>query len=118
MVALADNACRYTRPGDRIAVGSQFTGGMLRFWVSDTGPGVGEADRARIFERFARGSEAGPRSDGAGLGLSIVRAIAAAHGGHVLLDSVPGRGAMFTVVVPAVVVPAEPETIARPEEPS
>jgi signal transduction histidine kinase len=101
VVALADNACRHTRPGDRIGLGSRLTGGWLRFWVSDTGPGVDAADRARIFERFARGSTAGRRSDGAGLGLSIVRAIAVAHGGHVLLDSVPGRGATFTVAIPA-----------------
>ncbi|MGW0162285.1 sensor histidine kinase [Mycobacterium sp. NPDC003323] len=107
LVALADNACRYTRPGDRISVGSQLSGGWLRFWVADTGPGVGEADRARIFERFGRGSAGGKRSDGAGLGLAIVRAIAHAHGGEVLLDSTPGRGASFTVVVPAHVVPPE-----------
>lgn len=67
--------------------------------MSDTGPGV--ADRDRIFERFSRGSTA-RRTDGAGLGLSIVRAIAVAHGGQVLLDSVPGRGATFTVEIPAV----------------
>jgi two-component system OmpR family sensor kinase len=102
VVALADNACRHTRPGDRIGVGSQLTSGWLRFWVSDSGPGVVPADRARIFERFARGTASGPRSEGAGLGLSIVRAIAVAHGGQVLLDSVPGRGATFTVVIPAV----------------
>lgn len=101
LVALADNACRYTKPGDRIGVGSQMSGGWLRFWVSDTGPGVTEADRYRIFERFGRGSAGGHRSDGAGLGLAIVRAIAQAHGGDVLLDSVPGRGATFTVVIPA-----------------
>lgn len=101
LVALADNACRYTRPGDRIGVGSQLSGGWLRFWVADSGPGVSEADRARIFERFGRGSAGGKRSDGAGLGLAIVRAIAHAHGGEVLLDSGPGRGASFTVVIPA-----------------
>jgi signal transduction histidine kinase len=103
VVALADNACRHTGPGDRIALGSQLTGGRLRFWVSDTGAGVDAADRERIFERFSRGSTA-RRSEGAGLGLSIVRAIAVAHGGQVLLDSVPGRGATFTVEIPAVEV--------------
>jgi two-component system, OmpR family, sensor kinase len=101
VVALADNACRHTRPCDRIGLGSQLTGGWLRFWVSDTGPGVDAADRDRIFERFARGSTAARRSDGAGLGLSIVRAIAHAHGGQVLLDSAPGRGATFTLELPA-----------------
>ena len=100
LVALADNACRYTNPGDRIGVGSQLSGGWLRFWVSDSGPGIDEADRARIFERFARGSADGQRSDGAGLGLAIVRAISHAHCGDVLLDSVAGRGATFTIVIP------------------
>ncbi|OZM84360.1 HAMP domain-containing sensor histidine kinase [Pseudonocardia sp. MH-G8] len=102
VVALADNACRHTGPGDRIGLGSQLTGGRLRFWVSDSGPGVAAEDRVRIFERFARGSTAVPRSDGAGLGLSIVRAIAVAHGGNALLDSVPGRGATFTVEIPTI----------------
>ena len=100
LVALADNACRHTVPGDRIALGSQLGGGRIRFWVSDSGPGVPEAERERIFERFARGSAAAPRSEGAGLGLAIVRAIAVAHGGQVQVDSVPGRGATFTLVVP------------------
>ncbi|RAV18209.1 two-component sensor histidine kinase [Mycolicibacterium sp. GF69] len=100
LVALADNACRYTGDGDWIGVGSRVDGHLLRFWVADSGSGVSDADRERIFERFARGGAGGQRSDGAGLGLSIVRAIAAAHGGHVQLDSIPGRGATFTVVVP------------------
>ncbi|MGV0798945.1 ATP-binding protein, partial [Mycolicibacterium elephantis] len=100
LVALADNAARFTEEGGWIGVGSQLSGGSLRFWVSDSGPGVSDAERARIFERFARG---GPRrSDGAGLGLSIVQAIAVAHGGDVWLDSIPDRGATFTVVIPAV----------------
>ncbi|MGH3677429.1 MAG: sensor histidine kinase [Mycobacterium sp.] len=103
LVALADNAVRYTKPGDRIDVGSRLEGRRLRFWVADSGAGVSEDDRARIFERFARGSAGGQRSDGAGLGLSIVRAIAVAHGGDVELDSIPGRGATFTLVIPAVI---------------
>jgi len=101
LVALADNAARYTAPGDRIALGSQVSGGELRFWVADNGPGIAEEDRARVFDRFARGAAGARRSDGAGLGLSIVQAIAAAHGGRVLLDSRPGAGATFTVVLPA-----------------
>lgn len=100
LVALADNACHYTKDGDNIGIGSKLVGEWLRFWVADSGPGVSEADRTRIFERFARGSAGGHRSDGAGLGLSIVQAIAVAHGGRVDLDSIPGRGATFTVVVP------------------
>jgi signal transduction histidine kinase len=102
LVALADNACRYTNAGDWIGMGSRIEGRWLRFWVADSGPGISDTDRARIFERFARGRAGGQRSDGAGLGLSIVRAIAIAHGGTVQVDSIPGRGAVFTVVIPAV----------------
>jgi signal transduction histidine kinase len=72
----------------------------VRFWVRDSGPGVPIEDRERIFERFYRGRSARPRSEGAGLGLSIVRAIAEAHGGRVELVSQPGRGATFTIIVP------------------
>ncbi|PRY50578.1 signal transduction histidine kinase [Geodermatophilus tzadiensis] len=101
VVALADNAARYTAPGDRIVLGSRLTGGQLLVWVDDTGPGIAEADQARVFERFARGGSGARRSDGAGLGLSIVQAIAAAHGGRVELHSRPGDGATFTLVLPA-----------------
>lgn len=102
LVALADNASRFTEPGGRIGIGSQLSGGWLRFWVSDSGPGVSPEDQARIFDRFARGSGGRQVGEGAGLGLSIVRAIAVAHGGDVLLDSVQGRGATFTITIPAV----------------
>ncbi len=100
LLALADNACRYTHDGDRIGVGSARENGQLKFWVSDSGPGIDAADQTRIFERFSRGRAGGKRSDGAGLGLAIVQAIAVAHGGRIQLDSVPGRGATFTVVIP------------------
>lgn len=112
MVALADNACRFTRPGGWIGVGSELSGGWLKFWVSDSGPGVSPENRARIFDRFARGEQIGAHSDGAGLGLSIVRAIAVAHGGDVMLDSVLGRGSTFAVLIPA--VPPRPEDMSWP----
>lgn len=111
MVALCDNACHYSAPGDRISIGSQLADGWLRFWVADTGPGISAQDQARIFERFSRGSAGSRRSEGAGLGLSIVSAIAAAHGGRVELDSTPGHGARFTIVIPA----DTPAPIVTPE---
>ncbi|MCZ2857024.1 sensor histidine kinase [Blastococcus sp. VKM Ac-2987] len=101
VVALADNAVQHTEPGDRIVLGSRLSGDQLLVWVDDTGPGVPLADQQRVFERFARGSSGARRSDGAGLGLSIVQAIAAAHGGFVELHSRPGEGATFTLVLPA-----------------
>jgi signal transduction histidine kinase len=101
VLQLAANAIRHTADGDLVALGSATRDGFVRFWVHDSGPGVSIEDRERIFERFYRGRSGFRRSDGAGLGLSIVQAIAEAHGGRVELDSAPGQGAKFTVVVPA-----------------
>lgn len=98
---LAENAVRHTREGEAIWLGSSLTGETVRLWVRDEGIGVSASDRERIFARFARGETASQTSgEGAGLGLSIVRAIAEAHGGRVELDSRPGIGSTFTVVVP------------------
>ncbi len=94
---LAENAVHQTREGDEIAVGSEIADDEARLWVRDSGPGIHPAEAERIFERFAGGD----RSDGAGLGLAIVRAVAEAHGGRVELDSAVGEGATFTIVIPA-----------------
>jgi signal transduction histidine kinase len=77
---LAQNATQYTTNSDVIAIGSALTNSKARFWVRDTGVGIPLADQGRIFERFARGAGR-RRSEGSGLGLSIVRAIAQNHGG-------------------------------------
>ena len=100
MMNLVENAVRHTVDGDKISIGTSLEGDEARLWVSDEGPGVDPADRERIFGRFARGKS--QRSvDGAGLGLSIVQAIAEAHGGSVDLDSELGKGSTFVVVLPA-----------------
>jgi signal transduction histidine kinase len=98
---LADNAARQTRETDSIWIGSSLVGHQARLWVRDEGPGIDSADRERIFDRYAR-AESGQMSsrDGAGLGLSIVTAIAEAHGGRVELDSRPGVGSTFTIAIP------------------
>ena len=100
MLNLAHNAVEHTGPGDEISIGSTVGPQRARFWVADTGPGVDEEDRERIFSRLARGRRDKARYDGTGLGLSIVQAIAEAHGGTVELDSKPGQGARFEIVVP------------------
>jgi two-component system, OmpR family, sensor kinase len=98
---LADNAVRHTKESDRIAIGSSTDERETRIWVRDSGPGISQADQQQIFERFAAGQKGG----GAGLGLSIVRAVAEAHGGRVELDSAPGRGATFVIVIPTETAP-------------
>jgi len=96
---------QHTRVGDEIGLGSSLADGELRLWVRDTGPGVPVEEQDRVFERFAR-ARGNTHREGAGLGLSIVRAIAEAHGGRVVLSSRPGAGALFTLALPA----AAPET--------
>jgi two-component system OmpR family sensor kinase len=103
VINLAENAVRHTDGGDAIALGTSLSQREARIWVKDQGPGVPIADQRRVFERFTRGANTRDGSDegsGAGLGLAIVRAIAAAHGGRVELDSTPGAGARFTIVFP------------------
>ena len=97
---LAHNAAQHTAEGERIEIGSELAGGRARLWVRDGGPGVPAGEQERIFERFARAGGSRLRSEGAGLGLAIVRVIAEAHGGRVRLDSAPGRGARFTIEIP------------------
>ncbi len=98
---LADNAVRHTRPGEPIWLGSSLADDQARLWVRDEGPGVDPADRERIFARYVRAKPTDrSRADGAGLGLSIVRAIAEAHGGWAELASSPGEGSTFTIVIP------------------
>ena len=100
VMGLAQNAVEHTAEGDPIWLGSAANGREARLWVRDAGPGVPPADQQRIFERFARTQASRRRSEGAGLGLAIVRAIADAHGGHVELVSRPGVGSTFTVAIP------------------
>jgi signal transduction histidine kinase len=99
VVQLAQNAVRHTPPGTPIGIGAAFDDGHLRLWVRDEGPGIPAEEQARLFERFYRPRRAA-RAEGTGLGLSIVEAIARAHRGWVELDSRPGGGTTFTIVIP------------------
>jgi signal transduction histidine kinase len=97
---LADNAVKHTNEDDTIALGLRLRADEVRLWVRDTGVGVAPLDADRVFQRFTRGHGAHHRYRGAGLGLSIVQSIAVAHGGRVDLDTTPGSGATFTIVIP------------------
>ncbi|MGH8868097.1 MAG: sensor histidine kinase [Actinomycetes bacterium] len=99
LLQLAHNAVAFTNEADEIALGTRVDEptATVRLWVRDTGPGVHPRDAGRIFDRLQQGAG---HTEGSGLGLAIVRAIAEAHGGLVELDSVPGEGATFTIVIP------------------
>ncbi len=100
MMNLAHNAIQHTTSTDTIALGSAIEKEHIRFWVRDTGIGIPLQDRERIFQRFARSSNSQNSSQGAGLGLSIVSAIAKSHNGRVELSSQLGKGSTFTIVLP------------------
>ena len=99
VMQLAQNATQHTHEGDVVILGSAVESAEARLWVTDRGPGIPLEHQDRVFQRFARGGRT-RSSEGAGLGLSIVRAIAEAHGGRVELRSASGAGATFTLVVP------------------
>ncbi|WP_226961408.1 MULTISPECIES: sensor histidine kinase [Streptomyces] len=98
MVQLAQNAVRHTGAGDVVRIGSRRRDATVELYVADGGPGVAEEDAPFVFERFWRG--AARRGGGAGLGLSIVRAIAEGHHGRAELGRTPGGGATFTLTLP------------------
>ena len=86
----------------RIKVGAGGGNGIME--IADTGIGIPPESVPLVFERFYRVDRNGMAEGGAGLGLSIVRSICAAHGGRVEVDSVPGSGSRFRVVLPLAAV--------------
>ena len=112
ILQLADNAVRYSVDDRPIAIGSSVAGGEARFWIRDHGPGIAPREQTAIFERSQRGAATG-RMDGSGLGLPIVKAIAEAHHGRVEIESRPGAGSRFTIVVPVDEPQSEPESTPK-----
>ncbi|MFZ1881934.1 MAG: HAMP domain-containing sensor histidine kinase [Gaiellaceae bacterium] len=98
---LVSNAIKFTPPGGRVAVRLSSGEGLVRFEVSDTGIGITEQERERLFERFFRSQNALERQiQGTGLGLYISKAIVEAHGGRIGVDSKAGEGTTFVVELP------------------
>lgn len=98
---LLDNAAKYTDPGGRIRVEIGRVGDSVRVRVGDTGIGIPERDRARIFERFYRVDKARSRAlGGTGLGLAIVKHLVQTMGGDIYVESEPGKGSTFTFTLP------------------
>jgi two-component system OmpR family sensor kinase len=98
---LLGNALTHTPADAPVTVRLTPSADKVRIDVIDGGPGLSPEDAARVFERFYRADSSRTRtSGGSGLGLSIVQALAAAHGGRVTVHSEPGNGATFTVTLP------------------
>ncbi|MFQ5658108.1 MAG: sensor histidine kinase, partial [Candidatus Methylomirabilales bacterium] len=101
LLNLVDNGIKYTPPGGHVTLSLYRDGGWASLKVSDTGIGLGPDQQQRIFQRFYRAAESRSRSEGgAGLGLCIAQSIAEAHNGRIQVDSVPGQGSTFTVLLP------------------
>ena len=99
---LVSNALKYSPDAEPVVVTVAAAGDEVRWTVTDQGVGIPDEDRARLFERFFVGrSDRSAARDGVGLGLPIVLAVVGAHDGHIDVDSEPGRGSRFTIVVPA-----------------
>lgn len=104
MLQLCSNAVKFSADGSTITMGTNVTHGtneesVLRLWVRDEGVGIGAEDQSRIFERFGRGRNS-KRTEGSGLGLNIVSAIAEAHHGSVGVSSDVGVGSTFVIEIP------------------
>jgi signal transduction histidine kinase len=98
---LIDNAIKYTRRGGAITLTAKSARDEIEIRVADTGIGIPVEALPRIFDRFYRVDTARSRNGGgAGLGLSLVRSIAEAHGGHVDVQSRVNEGSVFTIVLP------------------
>jgi signal transduction histidine kinase len=100
---LLSNALKFTPEGGRVEVTVQQDGDCCVLEVSDSGFGIDESERGRLFERFFRSAEATEQAiQGTGLGLAISKAIVEAHGGAIMLVDRPGPGATFRVELPAI----------------
>ena len=95
------NAVRYAAPGSAVAIALEEGAGALRVLVRDHGPGVPEAELARIFEPFHRVADSRAReSGGDGVGLAITARVMKAHGGHASAANAPDRGLIVTLELP------------------
>jgi signal transduction histidine kinase len=99
LVNLIGNAVRHSPPGTAITVSFRNSGGSARVQVADEGPGIAPDQQAKIFEPYETSAPAG---EGIGLGLAIARRLARSMGGDIELESAPGQGSRFTLVLPAV----------------
>jgi signal transduction histidine kinase len=100
------NALKFTPEGGTVALSARARDGGVEVTVRDTGPGIPEAERQKIFEKFyqIKGASIG----GVGLGLAICKAIVELHGGRIWVDSEPGGGAAFHFTLPPSPPAAQP----------
>ncbi len=97
---LVGNAIKFTPPGGRVSIAAEPERDVVRFQVSDTGPGIPREDLPSVFDRFWKHETRGKK--GTGLGLFIAKGIVEAHGGRIWVESAAGEGATFSFTLPAI----------------
>jgi len=103
LLNLVGNAIKFTDTGE-VAMKASTAKGSYTVAVRDTGPGIAEADQAKIFEEFHQSESTHTKAKGgAGLGLAISKRIIEMHGGRIWVESQPGQGSTFTFTLPVVV---------------
>jgi two-component system, OmpR family, phosphate regulon sensor histidine kinase PhoR len=111
LLNLLNNAHKYTGPEKKIDVSAALQGEEVVIEVKDNGPGIAQREQKRVFDKFYRGTDSLHRSiEGTGLGLAMVKHIAAGHGGRVSVESELGKGATFRIALRA----AEPQPLPAP----
>lgn len=104
LLNLIDNGIKYSPSGGRVALSLKAENGWAVLRVTDTGIGIPRDEQEQVFQPFYRADNRGPSVEGGvGLGLSIANSIAEAHGGKIEVDSTPGQGAVFRVLLPLLV---------------
>ena len=102
LLNLMENGIKYNEPGGSVSASLEQEEGMVKITVSDTGIGIPEESKSRVFERFYRVEKGRARKNGGtGLGLAIVKHIVVLYGGRMALESELGKGSTFTVFLPA-----------------
>jgi heavy metal sensor kinase len=101
MLNLGNNATRYTPSGGQVTFGWRVNDSQVQLWVQDTGIGISQEHLPYLFDRFYRVDKARSRAEGGvGLGLAISNWIAEAHRGSIHVESAPGKGSTFTILLP------------------
>jgi signal transduction histidine kinase len=112
---LVANAAKYSPPGTTITVSTSSAEGGVTVSVQDEGPGIDESHIPRLFDRYYKAGAPSGNHESHGLGLFIVRTLAELHGGRVWVETAPGKGSRFTVLLPN---PDTPDNLGKDGESS